>query len=111
MIGEFKNANKTAIGNSFTTVYTAPADGAYILQLLLANVDASGIQVSARIRDNSAAIDTYLFKDIPIPNGSSLSVLDNQKVVLEASDYLEVKCETTGKTVDVICSLVANINS
>jgi len=110
MLGQFKNANVAAIGNSFTTIYTAPADGAYFFQFNLANTDAAGIQVSVRVYDSSEADASYLIKNIPIPNGSSLEIINGQKIVLESGDYIEVKCDTASKTVDVISSLVENIN-
>lgn len=110
MIGEFKNSNKTAIGNAFTTVYTAPADGAYLIQFDICNVDTAGVNVSVKVVSDSGAIEAYQIKDVPLPNGATLSVLSGQKLVLESGDYIQAKCETTGKTIDVICSLVANVN-
>lgn len=112
-ISQFKNANKTSVANgSWTVVYTAPAAKAsYIIELDIACVGASGVQASVRIYDSSAATNTFLVKAAPIPVGSSLQVVDTQKIVLEALDRIEVTCDTAGEVVDVLCSLIEDVNS
>jgi hypothetical protein len=112
-ISQFKNANKTGVANgSWTQVYTAPSSKAsYIIELDIACVGASGVQASVRVYDSSATLNTYLVKAAPVPVGSSLQVVDTQKIVLESLDRIEVTCDTVGETVDVICSLIEDVNS
>jgi hypothetical protein len=119
MIGEFKNSNFPGIpygihtdpNNGFTTIYTAPAGKAsYIIQLDIASTGNTGVQISVRVVDASAANSALLVKNAPVPVGSAIQIIDGQKVVLEEGDKLEVRCDTSGETVDAICSLVEDVN-
>lgn len=104
-----KNVSKNVDGSG-VVVYTAAEGAAYLIQCDIACIADSGVQVTVEIKD--ATGDTAcLVKNAPIPTGSSLQVLDGQKVVLEENDQLLVKCETQGSSVDVVVSLVENVNS
>ena len=108
--GIFKNAIKTAVGNTWTQVYAAPSGKtSYIIQCDVANIANSGVQISLRVRDNSASIYAFLVKNAPVPVGSSIQVIDGQKIVLESLDTLELICDTTGSTVDVVVSLIEDV--
>lgn len=120
-LGLFKNAVKPSVGTTtpvgdtatdgFTTIYTTPSGQAsYLIECDIACTGLSGVQVSVRVKDSSASVKAYVVKSAPVPVGSAIQVIDGQKIVLEASDTLEVKCETAGSTVDVILSLVENVN-
>jgi len=110
--GLFKNAVKAAIGNSFQTIYTAPAlKDSYAIELDVANNGNTGVQITARLYDISAGVTANIVKLAPVPVGSAIQIIDGQKIVLEAGDYIEVKCDTPGETVDVILSLVEDVNS
>lgn len=107
--------------DGFTTIYTTPINidsiydvSTYLIQLDVACTGDSGVQTSIRIttvNDNDVSVSTFLIKKAPIPPGSTLQVLDGQKLVLKGGDKLEVKCETPGYTVDVVMSYVENVNS
>jgi hypothetical protein len=106
----FKNALKKDVGNSFIDVCVAPPGAAYLIQLDIACMEDSGVQVTIQIEDVSAGTSVTLIKGAPIPAGSSIQIIDGQKIVLEAGDKLKVKCDTTNSKVDVIASLIENIN-
>ena len=109
-LGIFKNAIEASVGNSFTEIYAAPAGKtSYIIECDVANTGNSGIQITARIYDSSAGIYAHLVMGAPVPVGSAIQIIDGQKIVLEAGDKLELKCDTTGQTVDVIVSLVEDV--
>ena len=111
MAAIFKNAVVPNVGNTFTTIYTAPANKAsYLIECDIACVGNTGVQTSVRIKkaDNTTA---HIVKLAPVPVGSSIQVIDGQKVVLESGDAIEVKCDTTSEVVDVIVSLVEDVNS
>jgi hypothetical protein len=107
----FKNALKKDVGNVLVDVYTAPAGGAYLIQLDIACIEDSGVQVTIELEDSSESISVNLIKGAPVPPGSSIQVIDGQKIVLEAGDKLKIKCDTLGSKVDVIASLIEDINS
>ena len=116
--GKFKNAVKNAVGQTetndgFTTIYTTPTDTAdfasYVIECDIACVGDTGVQVSVRLKKENGDA-AYVVKNAPIPVGSAIQIVDGQKIVLESGDSLEVMCETSEETVDVIVSLVENVN-
>lgn len=109
-LGIFKNAFKTGIGNTWTQVYAAPSTKtSYLIQCDVANVTNSGVQISIRLKDNSTSTYAFLVKNAPVPVGSSIQVIDGQKIVLEAQDALELICDTSGSTVDVVVSIIEDV--
>lgn len=109
-LGIFKNAIKNSIGNTWTQVYAAPsAKTSYLIQCDVANVANSGVQISIRLKDNSTSTYAFLVKNAPVPVGSSIQVIDGQKIVLEAQDALELICDTSGSTVDVVVSIIEDV--
>jgi len=109
--GNFKNAIATvADTDGFVAVYTAPVDKtSYVIECDIACLESSGVQGSVRLQkaDTSTA---HIVKSAPVPVGSAIQVIDGQKIVLEPGDALEVKCETTSSSVDVVVSLVEDVN-
>ncbi|MFN4975838.1 MAG: hypothetical protein ACK5GV_11385 [Bacteroidota bacterium] len=112
-LGIFKNAIKKEVGTSWTPIYTAPVGKtSYIIECDIASNGNTGVQVSVRIVDVSALpapIEAHIVKNAPIPVGSAIQIIDGQKIVLESGDILQVKCESTGQTVDVVTSLVEDV--
>ena len=110
MASLFKNSIKPDVANTFTEIYKAPVGKAsYLIQCDVSCTGDTGVQVSIRVKkaDNSTA---HLVKLAPVPVGSTIQVIDGQKLVLESEDSLEIKCETAGETVDVIVSLIEDVN-
>lgn len=111
-ISQFKNAIKEDVGNAYETLYTAPVDKAsYIIELDVASKGNTGVQVSCRVNDVSSGDTAYVVKLAPVPVGSALQIIDGQKIVLEAGDSIEIICDTPGESVDVICSLIEDVNN
>lgn len=112
VVSKFKNAIKPGIGNAFVTVYTAPVGkDSYTIELDIASNGNTGVQTTVRIHDASAVVTANIVKGAPVPVGSALQAIDGQKIVLEEGDYIEVKCDTPGETVDAIMSLVEDVNN
>jgi len=108
MANDFKNAQSVGV-TTVTTVYAAPAaKTSIVLELDIANTTASAVTASAEVVDTSASTDAYIIKDAPIPVGSALQVVAGQKIILEATDVLRV---TASGAVDVICSILEDVNS
>jgi hypothetical protein len=107
----FKNAMKPAVGESWVTLYSAPADMAsLILQINGAIAGTASLIGSARVLDSSTGTYSYLIKNAPIPQGDAIRLIDQAKIVLEANDVLEVKCESPDETIDYIGSLIEDVN-
>ena len=99
MANTFKNYTSASVGTGATTVYTVPsATTSVMIGCNLANRTASQIKVDVQVAG------VYLAKDIPIPAGSALSVLDG-KIILETTDTVVVTSDTASSC-DVIVSVL-----
>lgn len=105
----FRSRVSAAVGTTFTSVYTVPANTAsIIIGMNLACVATSSI-VADVIIDKASGADANLIKNIPIPTGSSFEVLSGQKIVLEVGDQVRVRCDTAGG-MDVLLSFLEITN-
>jgi hypothetical protein len=107
MANIFKNSLSSAVGTSPTTVYTTPsATTSTVIGVSVANIIASNINVSVQVTDNSASRTIYLVKDALIVPGSSVVLVGgDQKVVLEANDFIRVT-SSQASSADVIVSVL-----
>jgi len=105
MANVFKSITDTGIGTSLTTVYTCPAATvAVVIGCNLSNTTGDQILCSVKVNKNTGD-DIYLIRNIPIPNGSSFEFIAGSKLVLEASDALEIESDTA-TSADVIVSVL-----
>ena len=99
MANTFKNYTSASVGTGATTTYTVPsATTSVMIGCNLANTSASQVKVDVQVAG------VYLAKDIPIPAGSALSVLDG-KIILETTDTVVVTSDTASSC-DVIVSVL-----
>ena len=99
MANTFKNYTSASVGTGATTTYTVPsATTSVMIGCNLANRTASQVKVDVQVAG------VYLAKDIPIPAGSALSVLDG-KIILETTDTVVVTSDTASSC-DVIVSVL-----
>lgn len=94
MANYFKSKTKANVGIATSTVYTVPAaTSAIIIGITLCNTSGSGINVSVGIA-RTVADDVFILKNVAIPQGSTLEVMQGNKVVLEADDALTARSDT-----------------
>jgi len=99
MANVFKNYTSASVGTGATTTYTVPSSTTSVMiGCNLAN------KTAAQIRVDVQAAGVYVIKNVPIPSGSSLSVLDG-KIILETTDTVIVTSDTASST-DVIVSVL-----
>jgi len=99
MANTFKNYTSASVGASATTTYTVPGSTTSVMiGCNLAN------KTSSQIRVDVQTAGVYLVKNVAIPTGSALSVLDG-KVILEAADTVIVTSDTASSC-DVIVSVL-----
>jgi hypothetical protein len=105
MANTFLRNTSNAIGTTYTTVYTAPANTtAIILAGTIANTSTS-ILVNTEVIVNNGTDDINIIgTSTPIPVGTALSFVDG-KLVLQAGDVLKVKASVAGQ-LDVYISLM-----
>lgn len=108
MAQNFRRFTSNNVGTGATTVLTANSFDT-IVGISLANVTTSGITVSCYINDGSN--DIHLVKDVSIPSGSALQVLDGgAKFVVQSGDALKVISDTAS-SLDVWVSVVDAIST
>jgi hypothetical protein len=105
MANVFKLATKASVGVTTVGIYTAPmSTTSTIIGITLANISGSGINVTVGIA-RSVSDDVSILKNVPIPQGSTLEVMQGNKIVLQQDDSLTAKSDVTG-SLDVAVTLL-----
>ena len=92
MANTFKNSISGSIGITETTVYTATGVTATVIGVSVANRIQQTINIDVKMYDSSTSKNIVLCSGSLIPPGSNIVLVGGeQKVVLEASDYLTLK--------------------
>jgi hypothetical protein len=107
MANVFKNSITGSIGTAGTIVYQVPAQTtSTIIGVNVANTNTQNISVNVMVRDTSANKVAYLVKDALVTQGgSAVLVGGDQKLVLEAGDFLSVT-SSLATSADVIVSIL-----
>lgn len=93
MANTFKLKTKASVGVTTESIYVVPSSTTTtIIGITLANVSGGSINVGVGIT-RAAADDVSVLKNVPIPQGSSLEVMQGNKIVLEETDTLTVKSD------------------
>jgi len=119
-IGNFDNALKQSIAfvvgadtddvTGWETCFTA-VDDCMCISVHVACKSTSGVQADIRIYDTNTTDWVYLIKDGPIPVGSSIVPVDNNKIVLKAGQRIDIRCKTPGEEVDALVSVITDVNA
>jgi len=108
MAQNFRRYTSNDVGTGAATLFTADSYDT-VVGISVANVTASAVVASVYINDG--ANDIYLVKDVSIPAGSALQVLDGgAKFVVQSGDALKVVSDTAS-SLDVWVSAVDAISS
>ena len=107
MANAFKNSITGSIGTNGVKVYETPsATSTTIIGVNIANSVSQNISVSVMMRDTSANKAVYLVKDaLVMPGSSNVLVGGEQKLVLEATDFISVT-SSLANSADVIVSVL-----
>lgn len=98
-----KAVSSASVGTTLTDIYTVDSGKtAIVVGINLANVVDSQIKVTVILTTGSSNV--HLVKNVPVPAGSTLAVLDG-KLVAEAGDIIKVESDTAAST-DVIISIL-----
>ena len=94
MANAFRLKTKNNIGVSTVGIYTVPSSTTTtIIGLTLANTSGSSINVGVGIT-RSGADNVNIIKNVPIPQGSTLEVMQGNKIIMETTDTLTVVSDT-----------------
>ena len=107
MANTFKNQTLKAAGTTAQNAYAAGAGvQATVIGMTIANITASPISANVILNGGNITNNVYLVKDATIaPGGALVPVGGDQKLVLEAGDYLQVNT-SIASSADVIVSVL-----
>jgi hypothetical protein len=94
MPNTFRLKTKNNIGVSTVGIYTVPSSTTTtIIGLTLANTSGGSINIGVGIT-RSGADNVNIIKNVPIPQGSTLEVMQGNKIIMETTDTLTVVSDT-----------------
>jgi hypothetical protein len=107
MPNTFKNQTLKAAGTTAQNAYAAGAGvQATVIGMTIANITPSPISANVILSGGNITNNVYLVKDATIaPGGALVPVGGDQKLVLEAGDYLQVNT-SIASAADVIVSVL-----
>ncbi len=117
MANTFRMTNEANVSTSLETLYTVQSSTTtVVLGIMLSNTSSSTVKASVQIVStspvgsgvsNSGASNanetTYLIKDAPINNASSLEIMAGNKIVLQHGDIIKAQSDTAS-ALDIIIS-------
>ncbi|QDP52162.1 MAG: hypothetical protein Unbinned2902contig1001_4 [Prokaryotic dsDNA virus sp.] len=108
MANTFRMTNESGVTTSLETLYTVPSSTTtIILGIMMSNTSGGTIKASVQLVSTSAVgsgvsnsgasnanESTYLIKDAPINNSSSLEIMGGNKIVMQVGDILKAQSDT-----------------
>ena len=84
----FKLKSKANVGVTTSSVYVVPSSTTtVVIGITLANTSGGSVNVGVGIT-RASADDINILRNVPIPQGSSLEVMQGNKIVLETTDTI-----------------------
>lgn len=99
MASVFKNNTKSslvtaAITDASATVVTAGSTATLVvLGVLVSNKTGSSASVDVYL-DRNTGDDTYLIRNAPVPSGSTLELINGNKIIMQSNDKLQARSDT-----------------
>ena len=117
MANTFRMTNEANVSTTLETLYTVQSSTTTVLLgIMLSNKSSGTIKASVQIVSTSAVGSgvsnsgasnanetTYLIKDAPINNASSLEIMAGNKIVLQHGDIIKAQSDTAS-ALDIIIS-------
>lgn len=92
-----------AVSNTTTNVLSAGATSTIILLSILVS-NKTGVSANADVYlVTNTGDDVYLIRNAPVPAGSSLELISGNKVIMESSDVLRARSDTSA-ALDIVIS-------
>jgi hypothetical protein len=107
MANNFRNFTLKSAGTTSQNVYAAGAGvQATVIGMTVANLIGTPIAVNVILNGGNITSNVYLVKDATVaPGGALVPIGGDQKLVLEAGDYLQVNT-SVASSADVIVSVL-----
>jgi len=105
MANSFSDAQVSLTNATLTDVFTATTKSLMIAGTI-ANTTTTSMNVSVKKYDASAVAGKFIFKNVPLPSGSSLEL---PKVVLQISDKIQAQTDDASGNCDVHLQLLTDV--
>ena len=102
----FSQADASLSNNSLTTVVSTTSNKQIVIGFLVSNTGSTSINIDAVMNDGSN--DRHIIKNCPLPNGSSIELIQG-KVVIPSGGSIKVKSDNASGNADVIVSLLTDV--
>lgn len=108
MANTFKNNTKSSLVTAVITdpsavVVTSGGTATLIvLSILVSNKTGSSANVDVYL-DRATGDDVYLVRNAPVPAGSSLELVNGNKIIMQSSDKLQARSDTA-TSLDIMVS-------
>jgi hypothetical protein len=106
MANNFSDAQASLTDATLTDVYTA-TNKSLVIAGTVANTTTTSMNVSVKKYDDSATAGKFIFKNVPLPQGSSLEL---PKVVLQTSDKIQVQTDDASGNCDIHLQLLTDVS-
>ena len=114
MANTFRMTNEAGVSTSLETIYTVPSSTtSIVLGIMLSNTTTGTVKGSVQLVSTTATSvnsgasnaneSTYLIKDAPINNSSSLEIMAGNKIVLQHLDQIKAGSDTAS-ALDIVIS-------
>ena len=107
MANNFSSSNSRLTNNNLTTVVSTTSNKQIMIGCLVANTGTASINVDVMLNDGSN--DRHIIKNCPLPNGSSIELIQG-KVVIPSGGSIKVKSSDSSGNADVIVSLLTDVS-
>lgn len=105
MANSFSDAQVSLTASTLTDIYTA-TNKSLMIAGTIANTTTTSMNVSVKKYDASATTGKFIFKNAPLPAGSSLEL---PKVVLQTSDKIQAQTDDASGNCDVHLQLLTDV--
>ena len=106
MANNFNDAQVSLTDGTLTDVFTA-TNKSLVIAGTISNTTTTSMNVSIKKYDNSATAGKFIFKDVPLPSGSSLEL---PKIVLASSDKVQAQTDDASGNCDVHLQLLTDVS-
>lgn len=105
MANNFSDAQTSLTNATLTDIFTA-TNKSLVIAGTIANTTTVSMNVIVKKFDNSASAGKFIFKNVPLPAGSSLEL---PKVVLQTSDKIQAQTDDASGNCDVHLQLLTDV--
>lgn len=106
MANNFSDAQTSLTDDTLTDIFTA-TNKSLVIAGTIANTTTTSMNVSVKKYDDSGSAGKFIFKDVPLPTGSSLEL---PKIVLQTSDKIQAQTDDASGNCDVHLQLLTDVS-